>query len=1026
MLTRPPPSSEQPAPEPSSLLDLGTARPPNLTTPATELATLELGALFAALESTREGLDTAEAQRRQAARAPRKVPPRLAALAAHAFTQLADPAHLVLLASAMAATVLGAPSLAIAIVVITLCRVLLLAGIATYADDVQRRLAQGRRARVRVRRHGLVQEIDAAALVLGDVVELSAGAQVPADLRLFESNALIVNSVPVVVDMNDVTQSLVGAGAWVSSGSGVGVVIAAPSDEAQTWISAKSTTDPTAPPDTEPEHAEPEHAAPTARFVTQQLTRSNLVVLGVALVVLFAGLLRGAGVGHSALSAVVLAAWAWSAHGRLALPLERLTLARALARLMALGVYVRGVDEMHRLAEVPIRAEEAQTPPAHPMVIAGSDDTDHARHAADVLFNQPIHQTPNNTAIASLAFKATQIARSVHAGAVRVWSYGHATVLALLICTAVQAVFVMPPWPASVPLALHLLLLTLCSALAWIPVRGAASRNALNALNVLNPINPLNPLNTLVTATNNNMPRMQMAWTFVLTSLVVLMLRGAPHVQADRASAVFALIALGSIAWAWVALLMCGGAGWRLRRLAVAHFKEVLRFLPITVLGTLAVLASVHVPRLQGALELMALPKRAWGVVGGFTLAAVVLMLALLLVLERGRKKARTPNATSTTLPAIAVLTPTLALTLALLATAPIPTLAQEKNATRPALSVTLTTLQAMDWPHVLTANGNIAAWQEAVIGAEISNYRLLEVRANVGDWVRKGQLLAQIANDTLAAELAQSQALQAEAEAQLAEAKANADRARSLQPTGVLSAQQITQLLTAEQTAAARLNSARARVKVDALRLAQTRVVAPDDGLISARTATVGSLTQPGQELFRLIRGGRLEWRAEVTAAELMQLKPGQRAYVTAPNGQRAESRVIEGRVRTVAPTVDAQSRTALVYVDLKTSVPTQAAASSDVRAGMYARGQFELGQALAQTLPQSAVLLRDGFSYVFVLGADERVMQQKVTVGRRRAERIEILSGLDSKASVVATGAGFLTDGDKVRVIPAKSAAQ
>lgn len=327
----------------------------------------------------------------------------------------------------------------------------------------------------------------------------------------------------------------------------------------------------------------------------------------------------------------------------------------------------------------------------------------------------------------------------------------------------------------------------------------------------------------------------------------------------------------------------------------------------------------------------------------------------------------------------------------------------------RPALTVTTTTPQSSDWPQTLAANGNIAAWQEAIIGAEISNYRLTEVLVNVGDVVKKGQLLARISSDAVAAELAQTQAAEAEAEAQLAEAKANADRARSLQPTGALSGQQINQLLTAEQTAAARLNSVRAKVKVDQLRLAHTRVLAPDDGVISARAATVGSLTQPGQELFRLIRGGRLEWRAEVTAAELAKLKPGATATVITPNGDK-----VTGKVRMVAPTVDPQTRNALVYVDL-------ASTGNAVRAGMFARGEFELGRSGALTLPQSAVLLRDGFSYVFALEGENKVTQKKVNVGRRSGERIEITGGLEANARVVANGVGFLSDGDVVRVVQA-----
>ena len=328
-------------------------------------------------------------------------------------------------------------------------------------------------------------------------------------------------------------------------------------------------------------------------------------------------------------------------------------------------------------------------------------------------------------------------------------------------------------------------------------------------------------------------------------------------------------------------------------------------------------------------------------------------------------------------------------------------------SAGKPALSVTVATPQIVEWPQVLTANGNIAPWQEAVIGAEVSGHRLTEVMVNVGDLVKKGQVLARISNDTVAAELAQSKAALAEAEATLGEARANADRARQIEHTGAFSAQQIAQFLTAEQTARARVAAARARVQADELRVAQTRVVSPDEGVISSRAATVGSLTQPGQELFRLIRGGRLEWRAEVTAAELARIKPGVTATIVPPGS----STRIQGKVRMVAPTVDPQTRNALVYVD----VP----AGSGARAGMFARGEFELGKVSALTLPQSAVVMREGFSYVYRIDADSKVAQVKVSTGRRIGERIEITGGLEQGARVVASGGGFLADGDIVRIV-------
>jgi hypothetical protein len=86
-----------------------------------------------------------------------------------------------------------------------------------------------------------------------------------------------------------------------------------------------------------------------------------------------------------------------------------------------------------------------------------------------------------------------------------------------------------------------------------------------------------------------------------------------------------------------------------------------------------------------------------------------------------------------------------------------------------------------------------------------------------------------------------------------------------------------------------------------------------------------------------------------------------------------------------------------------------------------MFVRGELDLGSAPALTLPQSAVLLRDGFAYVFRVEPGDTVAQTKVEVARRRGDRIEILSGLDPTAAVVATGAGFLADGDPVRVVDA-----
>ncbi len=329
----------------------------------------------------------------------------------------------------------------------------------------------------------------------------------------------------------------------------------------------------------------------------------------------------------------------------------------------------------------------------------------------------------------------------------------------------------------------------------------------------------------------------------------------------------------------------------------------------------------------------------------------------------------------------------------------------------RPALAVNTTQPVQARVPLRLEANGNVAAWQEAIVGAESNGLRLAEVRVNVGDVVRKGQVLAVFAPDTVRAEVAQARASLMEARAAAAEAAANAERAATLTASGALSRQQIQQYATAGETAQARVAAAQAALQAQEVRLRHTQVLAPDAGVISSRTATVGAVVNGGAELFRLVRRGRLEWRAEVTSADLPRIRPGQQAVVTAASGAQ-----VQGTVRMVAPTVDPQTRNGLVYVDLP--------ASPDISAGMFARGQFLLGARDALTVPQSAVVVRDGFSYVFELTPQGRVAMRRVQTGQRVGDRVEIASGLSAGATLVERGGAFLNDGDVVRVEAAPSA--
>jgi RND family efflux transporter MFP subunit len=311
-----------------------------------------------------------------------------------------------------------------------------------------------------------------------------------------------------------------------------------------------------------------------------------------------------------------------------------------------------------------------------------------------------------------------------------------------------------------------------------------------------------------------------------------------------------------------------------------------------------------------------------------------------------------------------------------------------------PALTVTTATPRRELWPVTLTASGSIAAWQEASVGAQVGGYQLIEVRVNVGDDVRRGQVLARLDSALFRAEEAQ---LLANDE----QAIANRQRALALQSEGAISDQEVLQFVTAAKVSAALLASKR-------LQLRYTEVIAPDDGVISARTATLGAVAAAGEELFRLIRGRRLEWRGELTAAQLSSIVKGQLVELVLPDGTTATA-----KVRDTAPNLHEQSRLGLVYADL--------VSGSHARAGMYANGQVVVAQASALVVPAETVVIRDGRTYVITLAdqtATPAVALQPVTLGRRRNDEVEIVSGVIETQTLVRAGAGFLGDGDIVRL--------
>jgi len=336
------------------------------------------------------------------------------------------------------------------------------------------------------------------------------------------------------------------------------------------------------------------------------------------------------------------------------------------------------------------------------------------------------------------------------------------------------------------------------------------------------------------------------------------------------------------------------------------------------------------------------------------------------------------------------------------------------------ALTVTTAVAQSVRWPVTLDASGAIAPWQEASIGTQVGGLLLREVNVNVGDFVRRGQVLARFDTQMMQSDESLLKANLRQAEALACQADANRLRAQQLQSGGGISGQDVLQAVTRADTAAAQVEAAKAQLASKRLQLGYATVVAPDDGVISARSATVGAVAPSGQELFRLIRKSRLEWRGEVTASQLGSVAPGQVVALSLPDGKTATA-----RVRKIAPSLDTATRLGIVYADLEPGSPA--------RAGMYARGQVVLAGSPALTLPAASLVIRDGRSYVFSIPDTNgtknenvivRVSLRPVLVGRRQGAQVEIVQGLSVGARVVAQGAGFLNDADTVRIVPSTAA--
>lgn len=324
--------------------------------------------------------------------------------------------------------------------------------------------------------------------------------------------------------------------------------------------------------------------------------------------------------------------------------------------------------------------------------------------------------------------------------------------------------------------------------------------------------------------------------------------------------------------------------------------------------------------------------------------------------------------------------------------------------------TVTIAVASLQNLPRTVTASGTVSAWEEVPVGAETGGLTATGVFVDEGSWVRQGQPLVQLNDAVLRAQLRQQQAAVQTAEASAARDQAALDRAQELKGRGFLSQAALDTALANQRASAANVAAAQASLSETRTRVAQATIKAPVSGQVIRRSVTRGQIVGAGTELFRIVRDGRLELDAQVPETELALVRAGQTAAISSDQVGEAT-----GRVRVVTSEVDAANRLGTARISLS---------GGAFRPGMFARARIEVGDQPAVTVPTASVLYRENRAGVFVMGGNNRVHFQPVTVLSRAGDQTAV-AGLTAGSRVVVAGAGFLGEGDRVTVAAAPRAA-
>ncbi|MEO0769161.1 MAG: efflux RND transporter periplasmic adaptor subunit, partial [Cyanobacteria bacterium J06649_4] len=364
--------------------------------------------------------------------------------------------------------------------------------------------------------------------------------------------------------------------------------------------------------------------------------------------------------------------------------------------------------------------------------------------------------------------------------------------------------------------------------------------------------------------------------------------------------------------------------------------------------------------------------------------------------------------------------------------------------------SVTTARSQSIPVRTTIETSGTVEAFDLLSVSPRASGLQIQSVTVREGDRVSAGQVLAVLDDSVLRSQIAQAEAQvtaaiadvsqreagAAQARASLAEAEEQLSRYNSLFEQGAISAEELTsrrtQVTTAEQTvgsavaeiasAEATVSSRQAEVSRLNTQLEQTLVLAPASGVIAEKIATVGDTASTSTPLFRIISGDQLELAVKIPQAQMAKVTPGRPVQITSDSDRDLQ---LQGRIQSIDPVVDPQTRQATVKVALP--------GSDRLRPGMFLNAAIVTGNRPGVVIPADAALPQASGGFVVYTLTNGTESDESVTIAKANAvdignripgtggtpAKIEITSGLEPDRLVIVEGASYVKDGDVVNVV-------